>query len=75
MTLVGHQASADSCAGDQFEGLINAIGSPHVRGERYAIFRGDALELLDSIPGGSIGLTLTSPPYNIGKKYEKVREL
>ena len=36
-----------------------------------SIFHGDALALLDRIPDGSIDLVLTSPPYNIGKSYER----
>jgi adenine-specific DNA-methyltransferase len=36
-----------------------------------AIFQGDAFALLDRIPDESIKLVLTSPPYNIGKSYER----
>jgi site-specific DNA-methyltransferase (adenine-specific)/adenine-specific DNA-methyltransferase len=32
---------------------------------------GDAFALARDIPDGSVGLTVTSPPYNIGKVYEK----
>jgi len=32
---------------------------------------GDRLELLGQIPNGEARLVVTSPPYNIGKKYEK----
>ncbi len=35
------------------------------------IFHGDCLELLSTIPDKSIQLVVTSPPYNIGKEYEK----
>ncbi len=34
-------------------------------------FHGDRLDLLRQIPDGSARLVVTSPPYNIGKKYEK----
>lgn len=34
-------------------------------------FHGDCLDLLEQIPPNSIQLAVTSPPYNIGKKYEK----
>lgn len=34
-------------------------------------FHGDCVDLLEEIPEGSIQLVVTSPPYNIGKKYEK----
>jgi DNA modification methylase len=34
-------------------------------------FQGDASQLLDQIPNNSVDLILTSPPYNIGKAYER----
>lgn len=39
--------------------------------ERIVVFAGDCLDLLQTIPDGSIQLIVTSPPYNIGKEYEK----
>jgi len=35
------------------------------------LYEGDRLELLSKIPSGRARLIVTSPPYNIGKKYEK----
>lgn len=35
------------------------------------MFHGDCLDLLKSIPSESLKLVVTSPPYNIGKEYEK----
>lgn len=35
------------------------------------LHKGDCLDLLGQIPEGAIQLVVTSPPYNIGKKYEK----
>ncbi len=35
------------------------------------LFEGDCNNLLKSIPSNSVDLVITSPPYNIGKKYEK----
>lgn len=40
-------------------------------GESIVLYPGDCLELLKSIPDGSIQLVVTSPPYNLGKEYEK----
>jgi len=34
-------------------------------------FHGDCVDLLAQVPDNAIQLVLTSPPYNIGKKYEK----
>jgi adenine-specific DNA-methyltransferase len=34
-------------------------------------YRGDCMNLLRSIPSGAASLVVTSPPYNIGKEYEK----
>lgn len=35
------------------------------------VFNGDCLEFIKKIPDNSIQLIVTSPPYNIGKEYEK----
>jgi len=35
------------------------------------LHNGDALEFIRSLPDSSVDLVLTSPPYNIGKEYEK----
>lgn len=39
--------------------------------ERIVIYPGDCLNLLKSIPDGVLQLIVTSPPYNLGKEYEK----
>lgn len=39
------------------------------------LYEGDCLGLLGQIPDASVQLVVTSPPYNIGKSYEKKRAL
>ncbi|HIJ70345.1 MAG TPA: site-specific DNA-methyltransferase [Planctomycetes bacterium] len=39
--------------------------------EHVVVYPGDCLKLLNQIPDESIQLIVTSPPYNIGKEYEK----
>jgi len=39
------------------------------------VYNGNCLDLLKEIPDGSIQLIVTSPPYNIGKEYEKKLKL
>ena len=39
--------------------------------ESIVVYHGDCLDLLESIPDESVQLVVTSPPYNIGKEYEK----
>lgn len=43
--------------------------------ERTVVFPGDCLDLLKDVPSGSLQLIVTSPPYNIGKEYEKQMHL
>ncbi len=76
------QVLADAAAGpangsaqERFENLLTALGYPAFRGERHAIYNGDCRDLLARIPAGSLDLTFTSPPYNIGKEYETVRPM
>ena len=40
-----------------------------------ALYHGDCRDFLERIPSGSAKLVVTSPPYNIGKKYERKRTL
>ena len=39
--------------------------------ENVVFFEGDCRKLLSEIPDNTIQLVVTSPPYNIGKVYEK----
>ncbi|HYA43088.1 MAG TPA: site-specific DNA-methyltransferase [Syntrophobacteraceae bacterium] len=43
--------------------------------EWSAVYHGDCLDLLKMIPDGFLQLVVTSPPYNIGKEYEKKLKL
>ena len=43
--------------------------------EQIVVYPGDCLDLLKEIPDGSVQLVVTSPPYNIGKEYEKKLKL
>lgn len=39
------------------------------------LYHGDRLDFLKSLPDQSLRLVVTSPPYNIGKEYEKRKDL
>ena len=39
--------------------------------EKVVVFGGDCLDLLREIPDESMTLVVTSPPYNLGKEYER----
>ena len=51
--------------------------SPFLVGEHWSakndvtLFAGDCRELLARLPARSVQLVVTSPPYNIGKTYER----
>lgn len=40
---------------------------------RTVLFRGDCRKLISNLPDACIDLTITSPPYCLGKEYEKAR--
>src|SRR6185437_561349 len=50
-----------------------SLGQPYYEDENVLLYHGDCVELLDRLPEGKIDLTVTSPPYNIGKEYESLR--
>src|SRR5260370_29784181 len=47
------------------------IGGLYRPDSTLTLFHGDRLQLLEEIPDTAARLIVTSPPYNIGKKYEK----
>lgn len=52
------------------EQAISVLGKPYFQSPGCAIYCGDSLELLNQLPDQQVHLTVTSPPYNIGKAYE-----
>lgn len=44
-------------------------------GADCVLYQGDCAELLADIPDQTVQLVITSPPYNIGKRYERARTL
>lgn len=53
------------------EAVIALLGPPAFHAPGVAIYRGDSLAMLRELRGHPVHLTVTSPPYNIGKAYEK----
>jgi DNA modification methylase len=61
---------------DSFPGVAAATYEEPAAAENdWDILEGDALNELDSIDDGSCKLVVTSPPYNIGKEYERDQRL
>jgi adenine-specific DNA-methyltransferase len=52
-----------------------ALGPATYDRHNVLLYRGDCIELLERLPEGVVNLTVTSPPYNIGKEYETTREI
>ena len=52
--------------------FIKQIGIPYYENNEVLLYHCDCLEYLPKIPKNCIDLVVTSPPYNIGKEYEKV---
>lgn len=69
-TFVPHSSLADKLAR-----VRAALGPADYDDHGILLYEGDARNLLHLLPKGSIGLTVTSPPYNIGKEYETRREV
>lgn len=51
--------------------VIKILGEPYFQSNQCLIYNLDCLEALKKIPADSFPLTITSPPYNIGKEYEE----
>jgi adenine-specific DNA-methyltransferase len=55
--------------------LGEQIGSPYYADDKCAIFCVDTLSAQKRLPKHIFNLVITSPPYNIGKEYESVKQL
>jgi adenine-specific DNA-methyltransferase len=56
--------------------LRQPLGEPFFEDENCLLFQADCVEAMRELGRtmpGSIDLTVTSPPYNIGKEYESAR--
>jgi adenine-specific DNA-methyltransferase len=58
-------------ASPRFRQIRSILGSPACEGEGYAVYCIDCMEAMPPLPPAVIDLTVTSPPYNIGKEYER----
>lgn len=54
-----------------FDEITSHLGPPVCAGDGYTIYCADCLTALKKMPAELIALTVTSPPYNIGKEYEE----
>lgn len=51
--------------------IKNSLGKPYFESDDCLLYAGDCLELMKKIDPALVDLTVTSPPYNIGKEYEE----
>jgi len=54
--------------------IRNNLGRPYFETENFLLYNRDCLSSMVSIPSGMMDLTVTSPPYNIGKEYETIMD-
>lgn len=55
--------------------IIDVLGKPYFQTQNCLIYNMDCLDAMIRLPPAIIDLTITSPPYNIGKEYEKKLEI
>lgn len=55
--------------------IIKLLGKPYYQTNNCLIYHQDCLEAMPKLSDACINLTVTSPPYNIGKEYEKILPL
>lgn len=55
--------------------IVPKIDTDYAKGASIVVHRGDTLTFLKDLPSGLFRLIVTSPPYNLGKPYEKPKAL
>ncbi len=56
---------------DNFNEIKKKLGEPYFEIDNCLIYNLESLEAMKAIKAPFVDLTITSPPYNIGKEYEK----
>jgi adenine-specific DNA-methyltransferase len=54
---------------------VPVISPTYSRDAEVILEQGDARDVLARLPGESVKLAITSPPYNVGKEYERATDL
>jgi len=57
------------------EGIKQRLGVPYFETQDCLLYCGDCFSLMSDLDNSIIDLTITSPPYNIGKEYETPKPL
>ena len=50
------------------------VGKPYYSEDKVLLYNIDCVEFMDKINSSIMDLTITSPPYNIGKEYEEIQK-
>jgi adenine-specific DNA-methyltransferase len=58
-------------ASQRFDEIIDALGPAAISSNDVLIYHSDCVGALSKLPKNLFNLTITSPPYNIGKEYER----
>ncbi len=59
----------------KFDTALSHLGKPAYQAENVAIYNIDCIDAMKVLPNSLVDLTVTSPPYNIGKEYEDIVEI
>ena len=59
----------------KFDTVLSYLGKPAYQAEKVAIYNIDCIDAMKALPDSLIDLTVTSPPYNIGKVYEDIVDI
>lgn len=70
MSSMAHKAARSVEKGTSWEVVSAILGPAFFDRPGVRIYSGDCLQLMRKLPSGLVSLTVTSPPYNIGKEYE-----
>jgi adenine-specific DNA-methyltransferase len=60
---------------ERLTAIKDEFGKPYYESSDVLLYQGDCVELMGNLSTAAIDLTVTSPPYNIGKEYERILPL
>lgn len=59
----------------EFSEIEKYLGKPYFKNKNTILYNMNSLDAMQNLPNEIFDLVLTSPPYNIGKEYEKIKPI
>ena len=74
LSAVQHKTVEKFTSVSKLEAIKQRVGDPYYSDENVLLYNMDCVAFMGKLGTNKVDLTITSPPYNIGKEYEEIQK-